>query len=570
MRYIALATDYDGTLAHDGKVKESTLHSLKRLRESGRKVIMVTGRELPDLIEVFPEIDSMDLVVAENGALLFEPKSKIETALAPAPPPEFVEELRRRGVQNISVGRSIVATWHPHENTVLEVIRDMGLELQVIFNKGAVMILPSGVNKASGLNHALQHLQLSPHNVVGVGDAENDHAFLALCECSAAVSNALDSLKERCTLTLQRDHGDGVVELMEMLLENDLAKASPSRQDDLIVIGEDSEGRPFGIDPYSPAVLIAGTSGGGKSTLATSFIENITAKNYQFCIVDPEGDYEELPHAVILGDSKRVPSLHEIMTVLAKPEQNCVVNLLGVQLKDRPAYFAKLMLELSQLRAQTCRPHWIIVDETHHLLPTERDVEAAQFPETPAGCLYITVEPGHIAPKILQKVDLILAIGEAPEKTIGKFSEMLKEAAPPMPSTHLQRGQSLIWSRRPPAPPVVINCYPPSSERKRHNRKYAEGKIKEEHSFYFRGPEQRLNLRAQNLLTFLQMGDGVDDDTWNYHLQRGDYATWFRDIIKDSDLEAAAQQLAEEGDLNAAESRARLREIIEKIYTKEE
>ena len=48
----------------------------------------------------------------------------------------------------------------------------------MIFNKGAVMILPSGVNKATGLAAALEELGLSPHNVVGVGDAENDHAFL--------------------------------------------------------------------------------------------------------------------------------------------------------------------------------------------------------------------------------------------------------------------------------------------------------------------------------------------------------------------------------------------------------
>jgi HAD superfamily hydrolase (TIGR01484 family) len=110
--------------------------------------------------------------------------------LAELPPKKFVEELRRRGVENISVGRSIVATWVPHETTVLDVIRDQGLEMQVIFNKGAVMVLPSGVNKASGLKAALDELRLSPHEVAGVGDAENDHAFLAICEAAVAVSNA--------------------------------------------------------------------------------------------------------------------------------------------------------------------------------------------------------------------------------------------------------------------------------------------------------------------------------------------------------------------------------------------
>src|SRR5262249_29643340 len=143
--------------------------------------------------------------------------------IAAAPPPEFAARLRQRGVADVSVGHAIVATWQPHETTVLDVIREMGLELQVIFNKGAVMILPAGVNKATGLAVALGQLGLSPHNVVGVGDAENDHAFLAVCECSAAVANALPSLKERVDLVTRGDHGAGVAELIALMVDGDLA-----------------------------------------------------------------------------------------------------------------------------------------------------------------------------------------------------------------------------------------------------------------------------------------------------------------------------------------------------------
>ena len=113
------------------------------------------------------------------------------------PPPEpFVRALRERGVSPIAVGRVIVATWKPHETTVLEVIRDLGLELHVTFNKDAVMVLPAGLSKATGLAEALRELGLSPHNVVGVGDGENDHAFLRLCECRIAVANAVPMLKD--------------------------------------------------------------------------------------------------------------------------------------------------------------------------------------------------------------------------------------------------------------------------------------------------------------------------------------------------------------------------------------
>jgi hydroxymethylpyrimidine pyrophosphatase-like HAD family hydrolase len=110
---------------------------------------------------------------------------------------------------------------------VLEVIRELGLELHVILNKGAVMVLPAGVNKATGLAAALDGMGVSPHNVVGVGDAENDHAFLELCACSAAVANALPALKERADLVTSRTHGAGVVELIDKLIANDLSEVEP-------------------------------------------------------------------------------------------------------------------------------------------------------------------------------------------------------------------------------------------------------------------------------------------------------------------------------------------------------
>ncbi len=188
----ALAVDYDGTLATDGRVDDDTIAALHRVRESGRRLVLVTGRVVDQLRHVFPQIRLCDLVVADNGAVLYDPETDERTTLTDPPPREFIEELARRGVPSIEVGNVIVATWEPHETTALKAIRGLGLELQIIFNKGAVMILPTGVNKATGLSAALTKLGLSHHNTVGIGDAENDEAFLKLCEASAAVENALE------------------------------------------------------------------------------------------------------------------------------------------------------------------------------------------------------------------------------------------------------------------------------------------------------------------------------------------------------------------------------------------
>lgn len=213
----ALATDFDGTLAHNGTVTPTTLHALERCKQAGLRLILVTGREVHDLAAIFPEITWFDLAVMENGGVLFDPATGAIEALAEKPPADFLARLHERGLP-MHVGEVIVATWEPHEKEVLEAIKELGLEMQVIFNKGAVMVLPSGVNKATGLRAALARLDLDPAEVAGIGDAENDHAFLDICGLSVAVANALPAIKEKARLVTRGDHGDGVVELIDLLL----------------------------------------------------------------------------------------------------------------------------------------------------------------------------------------------------------------------------------------------------------------------------------------------------------------------------------------------------------------
>jgi hydroxymethylpyrimidine pyrophosphatase-like HAD family hydrolase len=224
--FTALATDYDGTIAHDSTVDPGTIDALRRLKASGRKLLLVTGRELPELKEVFPELPLFDLVVAENGALLHTPATGAARPLAEPPPAAFIERLRLAGVHPLGFGEVIVATREPHETAVLEAIRDLGLELQIIFNKGAVMVLPAGVNKATGLAVALAELGIEPERVVACGDAENDHAFLDACGCAVAVANALPSVKAKADIVTIEKRGPGVTEVIELILDGDAAALS--------------------------------------------------------------------------------------------------------------------------------------------------------------------------------------------------------------------------------------------------------------------------------------------------------------------------------------------------------
>ncbi|MDQ3991480.1 MAG: HAD-IIB family hydrolase [Actinomycetota bacterium] len=567
MRYLALATDYDGTLAHDGVVPEAAVDALRRLRDTGRKLIMVTGRELDQLMDVFPELDLFDWVVAENGPLLYRPSDRTEVLLGPEPDEEFVRMLRDRGVAPLSVGRIIVATVEPNEKVVLQTIHDLGLELQVIFNKGAVMVLPSGMNKATGLLHVLRDLGLSPHNVVGVGDAENDHAFLGLCEASVAVANALVTLQERCDHVTDGARGHGVRELIDEIIDSDLADLSPRLNRHHIPLGTDGDGRRVALDPHGSVVLLAAPSGSGKSTLATAFVEGLSDTAYQFCLIDPEGDYETFEGAVVLGDPDRPPSADEVMQLLEDPTDNAVVNLTGLSLHDRPGFFTELLPRLQKLRAQAGRPHWIVIDEAHHLLPASRDGPAeSTLPMDLGGTLMITVHPERIAPTALHAVTDVLTVGDAPRETVSAFAASIGQDPPGMEAGALDPGHALRWSPD-GGHPVVFRMAEPRVERRRHRRKYAAGELVSEEHFVFTGPDGKLNLRAQNLMIFLQMADGVDDDTWTFHLRRGEYSRWFRRMIKDQDLAAKAEKVEQDDTLAPEESRTRIREAVEEGYT---
>jgi HAD superfamily hydrolase (TIGR01484 family) len=222
MRYLALATDYDGTLAHHGEVDKKTLEAVRRLAATGRKLILVTGRQVEDLRRVFPGVAIFDRVVAENGAVVYRPPDGGLRLLAPRPPDSFIEALKRRGVDPLFIGQVVVATVEPNEKLALEVIREHGLELEIIFNKGSVMILPSSVNKATGLRAALDELGISADQVVSIGDAENDHALLAMSGFGVAVANALDSLKAEADLVTKGRASEGVREVIKALVDGDL------------------------------------------------------------------------------------------------------------------------------------------------------------------------------------------------------------------------------------------------------------------------------------------------------------------------------------------------------------
>ena len=566
MRYLVVATNYDGVIADEGRPSSSAVSAIRRLRASGRRAILITGRRLADLIEAFPQLDDFDYVVAENGAVALEPAARKQTLLAKPLPAEFIERLRELKVDPLQVGEVIIATWLPNHTTVLRAIQEMGLELDIVFNRAAVMVLPAGVNKATGMDYALHELGLSRHEVLGIGASENDHSFLERSECAATVANAVPSILQAAAVVAKGRNGEGLAELIDELIVNDLYRVHARLAQHLLPIGRRADGSEVSITTFGVNILIAGPSGSGKSNVAAGIVERLIQQEYQVCIVDPEGDYGTLPDVITIGGQQHALTVNEVLALLEDPSVMLNVNLLGIPLIDRPEFFGQLFPSLQAIRTRTGRPHWIVLDEAHHMLPGDWMHRDFALPQNLGEMVLVTVHPDHLAPSVLRLVDVIIAVGPSPQKTIRRFSDAIGQPLDWPSGLSDQPGKAIVWFPREGETPFAIDCLPGSTERIRHRRKYAEGNMRY-HSFYFRGPDNRHNLKAQNLAVFAQIAEGIDEATWLFHLRRGDYSRWFRGAVKDSSLADEAERVEQRQDLRPSETRRLIRSLIEARYT---
>ena len=209
-----LACDYDGTLAEHGKMNAMTEQALHDVKQAGLFLGLVTGRLLDDLMQVCPQVPLFDIVIAENGAVLYQPSSGETVDLGPSPSAEFCTALDQRGV-DYAVGRVLVNTFRPYSDAVREAIQTSNCDLEMILNNEALMILPRGVDKASGLQVGVERLGITVDAVAAVGDAENDVAFLRAAGLGVAVANAIDELKREADIVTEGVAGVGVVEFVE-------------------------------------------------------------------------------------------------------------------------------------------------------------------------------------------------------------------------------------------------------------------------------------------------------------------------------------------------------------------
>ena len=566
-----LACDYDGTIADDGHVVEATAAVLARVRESGRKLFLVTGRMLDDLKSVCPDVDRMfDLVVAENGGLLYVPERREVRRLGDAPEAALVEALQRRGVP-FDVGTSILATSVAYSEAALAAIRETGVERSLVFNKGALMLLPGGVTKGTGLGVALDLTHLSPRNLAGIGDAENDHAFLSMCECAAAVADAVPALRDRADLVTSGPGHQGSIEFIERHVLRDLAELAPRLTRHDLRIGRGADGAPAGVAAHGTHLLVVGPSASGKTTLTVALVEQLVEAGRTACLIDPEGDYQslaEVQRVLVMGGQgeRALPTPDELAQLLGRPGESLVLDLSALSRAEKVTYATKVLATANAVRGTRGMPHWIVIDEAHHIFPADGSQAMDLLPPAPESFCLITLGVEHLPRAVLDRVNTMASTDLAAFTTAaqGVFGRRVDGFHVPE-GEPLDRGEAAIAWRDLYRPAMRFQVNQRRVEHRRHVRKYTEGELPPDRSFYFRGPEGALNLRAANLVRFCELADGVDEATWGHHLRQGDYSDWIRDVIKDPELAEDVARVERSGQA-ASETRRAVLEAVRRRY----
>jgi hypothetical protein len=352
-----------------------------------------------------------------------------------------------------------------------------------------------------------------------------------------------------------------VCELIDAILRDDLRSWTRESSRRSIPLGQRSDGAPVLMPAANSGLLLAGGSGSGKSIYAAGILERIAQQGYQYCVIDPDGDYAALTDGVVLGNAERAPTVQEVESALEIPHTSVVVNLAALLPDERPSAFGRLATRLAALRAACGRPHWLLVGEAHRLFPRDENVLPPLPAELAGSVLYVSVHPDAMSRVALESVDMMAAIGASAPTMLTAYCAALAIDCPTAPEKPPEPGQALGWLREGAEGAFLFTMQQSESEQRHRRQRLVETDLPAERSFFFRGPKGKLNLRAQNLALFLQIGSGVDAATWLHHLRRGDYSRWLHESVQDARLAAEIAEI-EATCKDAAESRLRVEQVM--------
>ena len=510
-----VAVDLDGTLTADGRLAPQTLDALYNARRNGLNVVLVTGRIGTELQAAFPHIaDHFDALVLENGAVMVV---KGHTCRLAEPVDSSLDEALGERWVPFRRGEVMVATDGEHAATVVEVIGELELDCQVIRNRSALMVLPAGVTKGSGLRAVLAEMNLSPHNTVALGDAENDLSLFSVAEIGAAVANAISSVRRRADLVLDQPDGAGVVELLTGPYLSGVQRWCPPRR--WVDIGTFDDHSPARVPGSQGRILVTGPTGSGKSYLAGLLAERWILAGYCALVIDPEGDHvqlRELTGVEVIDGRDHLPEPTELVNSL-DPHSSVVVDMSGIAEPAKAEYLHLLRSTAEAHREQFGFPHWVIYDEAQ-LLGTNEEARWARR----GGYVLSSFTPASLPAQEIDNSDVVLT---------------LTTSADAAALTSVRRATVSFGG----GPPRAFTIADRQTGHVRHRHKYADVRLPDERRFYFHPIDGRSIRPAATMHEFRSAISHIDYRALQYHLERGDFSRWLDGTITDRDL---AKQVA--------------------------
>jgi len=514
--------DLDGTIASRGKLSIKALDAIDQVRRDGLTVILATGRIATELDAEFPHLTNhFDALVLENGACAVID----ETARVLATPVDgaLYDALTDRGVP-YRRGQVLGAVDGEHAATVLDAIGELGLDCQIVRNRESLMVLPAGITKGTGLRAVLNEMNLSAHNTIAVGDAENDLSMFGMAEVGAAVLNAVPSLREHADLVLEAEDGDGVATLLTGPYLLGAQRICPQRW--WIDIGTFDDGTRVRIPGSQARILVRGPAASGKSYLSGLLAERWILAGYCVLVVDPEGDHSELRglNQVQVVDARHyLPQPIELASTLLRPNNSIVLDMSGLAQRDKPDYLRRLRMTVEAYRERHGFPHWVIYDEAQ-LLGTDR---AARWLRR-AGYVLSSFAPASLPADEINDADIVL--------------ELNHEASSGVKTAKLLRATLRIGTE--PARSFTVGDRRTAHVRHRH--KYADVSLPAERQFYFQPVDGQHVAPATTMHDFGAALKHLDPQALRYHLERGDFSRWLDSTIADKDFAAHVAALEDE------------------------
>ena len=548
LTFRALACDYDGTMATHDHLAPGVVDALEQARAAGLRLVLVTGRTFFELSRVCERLDLFDGVVAENGGVLYFPGDGALRAEGPPPPARLLAALDRRDVP-FSVGHVIIAALERDRPAVLEAMRETDVLLPLVANRAALMLVPAHISKASGLRTVLTALDISPRDVLAIGDAENDLPLFDLCGWSACPSDAVDEVRKRVDWVLEGANGDAVSRAIKGPILAGTLPPPRSGWPEVPVGWEIGTSAPLGIAARGANTLVQGDTLSGKSSLVGGFVERLADTHDAVCVIDPEGDYHvlrELPSSVWIAVRDPGAWSAVVRAFRHDPAAVVIADLTALPHNAKVAAIASGLQHLQALRETRGVPHWIVLDEAHYSL------HAGGVPNEAIGlgrkgfCL-ITYRPSWLQQPVADAID-VLVVGHTEQPDELQFLTGMLERRGHEPGrvtdllSDLSRGQFVLVA--PGAEPSVFRAAPRTIAHVRHLGKYRHEAVVPARRFLFRGPDGRLVATAGTLDEFHRIVADVRSDVVVAHAGRGDFSRWIRDVFKADGLAGHIAKLA--------------------------